>query len=420
MKQLHSNRVIIKIAALLTFGIISCTPDEKQIDLKSEIKTHVAYLASDSLEGRGTGSSGEKMAVEYIEGYFKKLHLQPKGTSGYLQKFYLSQPDNPHEQPEGPSSENDTTGTAVTNVIAFLDNPGENIIVVGAHHDHLGYGDIGSLHRGDTAIHNGADDNASGVAVVMALAHELKNMQLNDDVLFITFSGEEHGLWGSNYFVKHPTIDLEKVKAMINLDMVGRLNEDKTIVAHGTGTSPVWPGLLKQNNTDSLDIVMKPSGVGPSDHTSFYLQDLPVLHLFTGQHEDYHKPGDDAEKLNYAGTVMITHFLENIITDLSTEENVAFTKTKEDTNKTPRFTVTLGVVPDYLFSGEGMRIDGVTEGKTAAKAGIEKGDIVVAMGDSTVTDMQSYMRALSAFKKGDTTTVTVKRDDDTKSMKVEF
>jgi len=401
----------------ILFLLSQCGPNqEKQLDLKNEMHETVSFLANDSLKGRATGSAEEQKVVHYIAEAFKSAGLKPKGTDGYLQAFKTSPQKNPHGSPVS----NDSTGISVTNVVGLFDNPGDDIIIIGAHHDHLGMGEFGTLYRGDSAVHNGADDNASGVAVLLALAQTLSKESLNDDILFITFSGEERGLWGSSHYAKNPTIDMSHVKAMINMDMVGRLNEKKELVAHGTGTSPLWPDLLNKNNTDSLHLIMKPSGVGPSDHTSFYLQDVPVLHFFTGQHEDYHKPSDDTEKLNFDGMVTIEHYIDRIVKSLSETQEVAFTKTKDESNNTPRFKVTLGVVPDYLFDGKGMRIDGVTEGKTAAKAGIEKGDIVIAMGDSSVTDMMSYMRALSAFEKGDTTTVKIKRAEEELSVQVEF
>ena len=236
----------------------------------------------------------------------------------------------------------------------------------------------------------------------------------------MAFSGEERGLWGSNYFSKNATVDLATVNYMINLDMVGRLNEEKSLAVNGVGTSPLWREKLEVANTDSLKLVMKESGQGPSDHMSFYLQDVPVLHLFTGQHEDYHRPSDDADKINYAGIVKIVRLLERLVDGLDGEEKLAFTKTKDDTNENPRFRITLGVVPDYLYDGKGMRIDGVTEGKPAAAAGLEKGDIVVKLGDSTVVDMMSYMRALGSFESGDRTVVEYKRGDELRAAQVTF
>lgn len=243
---------------------------------------------------------------------------------------------------------------------------------------------------------------------------------MNHDIVFFGISGEEKGLWGSNYYSKNPTVDLTKVNFMINMDMVGRLDESKGLAINGTGTSPIWNDLLDKVNIDSIKLIKSSSGIGPSDHTSFYLQDIPVLHFFTGQHEDYHKPGDDAEKINHEGVLKVASFIERIVMDLDDDEKLAFTKTKDESRNSPRFTVTLGVVPDYLFDGEGMRIDGVSEDKPAIKAGIVKGDIVVQLGDSTIADMMSYMRALSSFKKGDVTTVKIKRGEELMEFPIEF
>jgi hypothetical protein len=390
---------------------------EPEYDQYATIERNIGILASDSLQGREVGTEGERMAASYIEQALKDRGVAPKGTEGFFQPFFVKDADNPHAQPGSETGEDGITGR---NVIGWIDNPGENIIVIGAHYDHLGMGGFSSLYRGQKAVHNGADDNASGVAAMLHLANVLNKQDLTNDFLFIGFSGEEKGLWGSNYFVKNPTIDLEKVNFMINMDMVGRLDEQRGLAINGTGTSPVWNDLLDQINTDTLKLIKSESGVGPSDHTSFYLQDIPVLHFFTGQHEDYHKPGDDADKVNVDGIVKVAGMIERIIIELDSNEKIAFTKTKDQSENTPRFTVSLGVIPDYLFDGEGMRIDGVSEDKPAKKAGIQKGDIVVQLGDSTVTDMMSYMRALSLFKKGDSTTVIIDREGERKPFTISF
>ena len=235
----------------------------------------------------------------------------------------------------------------------------------------------------------------------------------------MSFSGEEMGLLGSNYFSKNPTIDAKSINYMINMDMVGRLKADSTLAVYGLGTSPMFKQTLKSNN-DKFKLVENESGVGPSDHTSFYLIDVPVLHFFTGQHEDYHKPGDDSEKLNYEGMNLISDYIFEIISDLDDNGELVFRKTKNESEETPRFKVGLGVVPDYLFDGKGMRIDGTREETPAYNAGLQKGDIVVKLGDSTVTDMMSYMRALSVFEKGDEAAITVKRGEQTIDTKVNF
>ena len=387
-------------------AFISCKTD---INQENRIKEDVTFLASDALEGRQTGTDGEKKAANYIANRFKELGLEAKGTEGYLQPFTFKPKTNPHDEVKFDVNGDGTiTGN---NVIGFVDNKAENTITIGAHFDHLGFGGEGSLYRDSIkAVHNGADDNASGVSVLLNLAAKLKEKNTNNNYLFMAFSGEEMGLLGSNYFVKNPTIETKKVSYMINMDMVGRMKKDSTLAVYGTGTSPIFKQVLKSHN-DNFKLIQQESGVGPSDHTSFYLADIPVLHFFTGQHEDYHKPGDDSEKLNYDGMYLISDYIFNIITDLDDNGKLAFRKTKNESESTPRFKVGLGVIPDYLYDGKGMRIDGVSENKPAKKAGLKKGDIVIKLGDSTITNMMSYMRALSIFEKGNSTKVIVKRGD---------
>jgi C-terminal processing protease CtpA/Prc len=241
----------------------------------------------------------------------------------------------------------------------------------------------------------------------------------SNNYLFMAFSGEEMGLLGSNYFSKNPTIDAKSINYMINMDMVGRLKADSTLAVYGTGTSPIFKQTLKAHN-DKFKLIENESGVGPSDHTSFYLIDVPVLHFFTGQHEDYHKPGDDSDKLNYEGMNLISDYIFEIISDLDDNGELAFRTTKNESEETPRFKVGLGVVPDYLYDGEGMRIDGTREETPAFNAGLKKGDVVIKLGDSTITDMMSYMRALSVFEKGDETNISVLRNGETIDTTVKF
>ncbi len=407
------NSALLTVILALFF---SCKSEKsKPVSLQDD----VAVLANDSLAGREPGTQGELTAAAYLQKRMQNLGLEPKGNAGtYYQTFTFKPKTDPHKEVEYTSAGDGTiTGT---NVIGYIDNQAENTVVIGAHFDHLGMGGEGSLYRGEEPqIHNGADDNASGVAIMMQLADSLRKKHKGNNYLFISFSGEEKGLLGSNYFVKNSTIDLSKVNYMINMDMVGRLRADSTLSISGTGTAPVWTQSLNATNTD-FNLVLKESGVGPSDHTSFYLQDIPVLHFFTGQHEDYHKPSDDAEKLNYEGMEKITAYIVQLIGELDDDPKLSFRKTKNESEEVPRFKVAMGVIPDYLYDGEGMRIDGVSEDKPAQKAGLQKGDVVVQMGDSTVTDMMSYMRALSAFEKGDTTTVLVNREGETITVKITF
>ena len=375
---------LLKFIPLLVFGLLigSCDGPPSDESLLTSFKKDIGFLAADERGGRAIGTEGEQQAAEYLAEEFDKLGLQPMGTDGFFQEFTVSKPSNPHEE-----AVIGTDGAGITgrNVIAYLDKKAEKTIVIGAHFDHLGMGGQGSLHRGDSAIHNGADDNASGTAALLALAKIFKYETLKSNLLFVAFSGEENGLWGSNYFVKNPTLDLKTINYMINMDMVGRLNEEKSLAIYGVGTSPSFSKVLDPINADSLKLVPSESGVGPSDHTSFYLQDLPVLHFFTGQHADYHKPSDDADKINYEGLVQVVRYISRLVAQLDTEPKLAFTKTK-DSSDSPRFTVSMGVVPDYLYSGKGMRVDGVSEGKPAQAAGLQKGDVVLQLGDSTIID----------------------------------
>ena len=404
------------ILFLIFLGFIfACTP---AINQENRIEEDATFLASDALEGRQTGTKGEKEAAKYIENRFKELGLLPKGTNGFLQTFSFKPKTNPHDEVKFDVNGDGTI--AGNNVIGFIDNKAENTIVIGAHFDHLGFGGEGSLYRDAIkAVHNGADDNASGIAVLLNLAAKLTAKNTKNNYLFMAFSGEEMGLLGSNYFVKNPTIDIKKVSYMINMDMVGRMKKDSTLAVYGTGTSPIFKQVLKSYNTN-FKLVQQESGVGPSDHTSFYLADIPVLHFFTGQHEDYHKPSDDSEKLNYDGMKLISEYIFNIISDLDDNGKLAFRKTVNESESTPRFKVGLGVIPDYLYDGKGMRIDGVSEGKAAQRARLKKGDIIVQLGDSTITNMISYMRALSIFKEGDKTSVVVKRGEKEVSTEINF
>ncbi|GEQ85319.1 aminopeptidase [Patiriisocius marinistellae] len=387
------------------------------------MKEDVFALADDAFNGRETGTKGEVQAAAYIAKRFKQIGLQPKGVAGaFTQTFTFKPSANPHEQAGFTEKNEDGTLTG-TNVLGYIDNKAKNTVIIGAHYDHLGMGGDGSLYREGEAIHNGADDNASGVAVMMKLASEILDNQetaMKTNYLFIAFSGEEMGLLGSNYFVKNPTIDTKAVSYMINMDMVGKLNEENTIAVHGVGTSPIFKQTLFANNDGALNIAEHASGIGPSDHTSFYLADIPVLHFFTGQHEDYHKPSDDAEKLNYEGMKKIANYILNVIEDLDDAGKLNFRKTKNESEEVPMFKVALGVVPDYLYNGQGMRIDGVSEDKPAQKAGLKKGDIVVKLGDLETGDMMNYMKALATFEEGQSTIVTVLRDGEKMEAKVTF
>ncbi len=298
------------------------------------------------------------------------------------------------------------------NVAGYIDNGAANTIIIGAQYDHLGYGeDHNSLWTGAREIHNGADDNASGTASVIELARMLKSSKLkNNNYLFLCFSGEELGLYGSKYFTEHPTINLDAANYMINADMIGRLNDTShSLTIGGYGTSPSW-GEVSVDKQKYFHVHFDSSGTGPSDHTSFYLKNIPVLFFFTGTHKDYHKPTDDVEKINFTGELMVIKYIYGILEETNKDGKLAFSKTKEPKMGGTAFTVSLGIMPDYTFSGTGVRADAIIDGKIAQKAGMQAGDVVIKLGDYTTADLNSYMKALSNFRKGDATKVTVVRE----------
>ena len=300
------------------------------------------------------------------------------------------------------------------NIIGFINNNAPYTIVLGAHYDHLGYGEDGnSMNRTrEKLIHNGADDNASGTAALIELAFLLKKSKSkNYNFLFTAFSAEELGLNGSKYFVENPTIPLTSINYMINMDMVGRMNDStKAITVGGYGTSPSWSPLFKAIENKNFTIKFDSSGTGPSDHTSFYRKDIPVLFFFTGLHTDYHKPSDDADKINYIGQLQIVKFINQLVLFNKSNEKYIFTKTREQqTSTSAKFSVSMGIMPDYTFSGNGVRVDGVSDNRPAKKAGILAGDVVKQLGEYQTSSVESYMQALSKFKKGDVTKVLIIR-----------
>ncbi len=312
------------------------------------------------------------------------------------------------------------------NVISFIDNDAATTVILGAHFDHLGYGEDGNsmLRTGEKLIHNGADDNASGTAALIELSRILKTSKAkNNNYLFIAFSGEELGLFGSKYFTENPTIDLKVINYMINMDMVGRLNDStKTLAVGGYGTSPQWASVINAQDK-KLPFVIKidSSGSGPSDHTSFYRKDIPVLFFFTGQHKDYHRPGDDADRINYEGELRIINYINTIINNLNKQnQKLAFLKTREVQVGMSSFKVTMGIMPDYTFSGTGVRADGISDGRPAAKAGLKAGDVIIKLGENIVNSMETYMQALNKFNKGDKTIVKYKRGTETLESEIQF
>lgn len=392
--------------------LFTSVANAQQIEAK-QLKKHIEVLASDKLEGRGTGTTGEHLAADYLIKQFKRLGLVAKGTDGYKQSF-SAKIDSAHQ-------------TQVANVVAYLDNGAAKTVVIGAHYDHLGTGEqSGSLDPNPKGkIHNGADDNASGVSGVLELARYFaKNgVKEQQNFLFICFSGEELGLLGSKYYANNPTIDLATVNYMINLDMIGRYDDTKGITIGGYGTTPTWgqviPSLTAQAN---MKFRADSTGAGPSDHTSFYLKNLPVLFFFTGVHGDYHKPSDDANLINTDGEAKVLSLITSIVNTTDKIEKLTFRSTGMPSagGGRTRFKVTLGLLPDYSFNGPGLKIDGVTDNRPAQKAGIKSGDLLIRIGSVTLNTIQDYMKALGTFDKGQTVEAEIQRGQERIILPVTF
>jgi Peptidase family M28/PDZ domain len=319
------------------------------------------------------------------------------------------------------------------NVIGFKNNGASKTVVIGAHHDHLGRGEMGgSLAEKTYEVHNGADDNASGIAALIELARQLKKRKSwnsSNNYLFIAFSGEEIGLVGSKYFVKNPTIDLKTVNYMINMDMVGMLNpETKALIINGVGTGSYWKESISRMESLKRGIgTVKTTtgGIGPSDHTSFYLSQIPAIHFFTGTHPHYHKPSDDVENLNLEGEVFVIGYILGMIKDLNPFDSQPFLATTSE-DSTARssgrtsFKVTLGIVPNYTFDGEGLQMDAVREGKPGQKAGMVAGDIIISFHNSAIANIGDYMEFLKKLAPGDVVEIKVRRGDEIISLTAEF
>jgi hypothetical protein len=307
--------------------------------------------------------------------------------------------------------------TEVKNVVGVLEGEGPHAretIVIGAHYDHLGFGGAGSASPGVREIHNGADDNGSGTTVLIEVARQLASRakKLPRSVVFVAFTGEERGLIGSARYVRNPLVPLESTVAMLNMDMVGRLQDEKLIV-HGTGTAEEFDALVERFGKQyGFEITKKPGGFGPSDHSSFYAAKVPVLFFFTGSHKDYHRPSDDFDKLNIAGMRRIGQMVSEIAVTLAEADTRPRYVEVKGGNETlggggdrPYF----GSIPDFSQDESGYALTGVTNGGPAQRAGIKAGDIIIQLGDSKIGNLEDFDSALRKYKAGDKVPVVVKR-----------
>jgi len=413
MSVLIRNPHCVLLFFLSVFFIPGCSESEvtttytSEIDV-NEVRQYIEFLASDDMKGRLAGTPEEARAAAYIADHFDQFGLTPASEDGrYYQFFTLEGPMVQAMQMQDHTSRN---------VIAYVRGTQEpqRWMIIGAHYDGQGTGGIISMDTDDeNKIHNSADDNASGVAGLLELAHYFSENPVQKSILFIAFSGEELGLLGSRYFVKNPVIDLDPVDAMINLDMIGRLTGNSLFIM-GTGSSDIWHTLITEPaGDDSLNIQTSDSGTGASDHAPFYEAEIPVLHYFTGTHENYHRSSDTFDKINYQGTVRVINHVRTLVENLSTiaSVEVQFKETERVERPVMRSDgVRLGVIPDYTWSGNGMKVTGVQAETPAERAGLEEGDVIIGINDEDVTDIYEYMKHLNTFKPGNQTTIQVLRD----------
>ncbi len=380
----------------------------------------VRYLADDRLEGRLTGTPGADSAAAYVQRRFREVGLRPP-PGGWLQEFTVP--------PGAPLAAHLPKNLRGRNVIGVLDGRDPALrreaVVVGAHYDHLGLGGPFALDPDSTgAVHNGADDNASGTAALIEIARRLRDRPPARTVVFVAFGGEELGLLGSTFYVRHPAVPLDRTVAMVNLDMVGRLRNDRLIV-YGVATAREFPALLDSLNRDAgFDIFRQEDGYGPSDQTAFYAARLPVLHLFTNLHEDYHRSTDDWPKINVEGLARVAEFGSRIASALADRpgplhfvEVPGPARADRGPVLTPGYGAYLGTIPDLTGTPGGVRLTGVRAGSPAERAGLRAGDVITRIGDREIPDLQAMADALRAHRPGDAVEIVVKRGDSTATLR---
>ena len=306
------------------------------------------------------------------------------------------------------------------NVVGYIDNGAPSTILVGAHYDHLGWGEDANAADTGKIIRNGADDNASGTALLIELARMLASSKTkSNNYLFAAFSGEEIGTLGSKYWIEKPTITTP-VNYMINLDMVGRYDAAKKLSIGGYGTSPIWSQIVNTNTDKTLEIKLDSTAGSVGDHLSFYRKEVPVLFFHTGNHSDFHKATDDADKINYDGELRIAKYINRLIEAADGKGKIVYAKAPEPISVLAKTTVSLGIIADNSFNNGGLKINGVSSKKIAEKLGLLPGDILTQLGTHSINDMNSYILALSNYKAGDTTTLKIKRGQEDREFAVEF
>ena len=382
-------------------------PTKSDITIE-DFKTHIEFLSSDELQGRGAGTEGDKIAVSYIKQRF--YDAAPNKGKIEVQEHYVFK-DRRQKKDK----------VLTYNVIGYLVGNDEKLkdefVVIGGHYDTT----ANALGK----INNGADDNASGTSMVIELFEKFAATNNHKRTLvFMAFGGEELGLLGSKHFVNNPTIDLDKVHLMVNLDMVGRMEENNVQLGGAASAENFSSRLNPFLMEDNVNVIELGEGIfSRSDHYNFYKKDIPVLFFFTGVHDDYHKPSDDFDKINYDGMKSISNMVEGIVDEFANTENKLVFKSvdQEQTMQTPaRMKVTLGVMPDYAYDGKGVKIDSVIDNRPGKMAGMLNGDIVIKIQDMNITDIYKYMEAFSNIEPSASANITVIRGSEEVVLNVQF
>jgi Zn-dependent M28 family amino/carboxypeptidase len=397
---------------------VSAGPLAAQSGSPRRVQADVNYLAADAREGRGVGTAGLNQAADYIARAFARIGLtQPEG--GFFQEFTI-------DSTAPAAAHAGLGGTAVKNVVGVLPGRGPlagEVVVIGAHYDHLGRGGaaIGSLDPDSVGvIHNGADDNASGTAALLEVARLLRSRLQGDrrTIVFVAFTAEELGTIGSLYYVQHPVEPDDSTIAMLNFDMVGRLRGGR-LLALGAQTAPELKPLLDSLNARyGFELHAEGDGWGRSDQQSFYAHKIPVVHFFTDTHEQYHRVTDDPETINADGLAKIASYAAELATALAIRPTKLTYVSIPQPVMASGARASLGTIPDMASSPGGVRLTGVREGGPAAEAGIQAGDIIVKIGDYDVKDLYGMQNALTKYKGGDVVTVLVRRGEETKAFTV--
>ncbi|MGH7657226.1 MAG: M20/M25/M40 family metallo-hydrolase [Gemmatimonadales bacterium] len=374
----------------------------------------VRALSADELGGRLIGTPGADSAARYLAHRFQAAGLQA-GPAGWFQEFQVAA--------DAPAAVHARLGAATgRNVIGVLPGSDPNlrneVVILGAHYDHLGPGGFGSLDPDSTGVvHNGADDNASGAAALIHIAGRLSAAPPRRTVVFIAFGGEELGLLGSQYYVEHPPYPLDHTVAMVNMDMIGRLRNRRLIV-YGTGTAREFPAMLDSLNWYAgFELHQLPDGYGPSDHSAFYARSRPVLHVFTDLHEDYHRTTDDWNLINADGLVRVADFTASVVRALGdrtaplTFVNLPAPRpVASDSASSSGYGAYLGSIPDMTGNPGGVRITGVRAESPADRAGLTGGDVITRIGDMDIPDLQAMANALRKHQSGDVVAIVFTRD----------